>query len=231
MVCQVLFTKTLVIAFDENGKAILVGWRETTGPWLWRRPLLPQQPTSPNLSVEPRQLTPYAHDTQLDAIHRLCNGIASVNVCPTTLPRQPMQHSACTALLERLGYTRATDATGTQYKIEFQYNTTVFTVMASSKGGRLPFDPHQIDLPSIPMLVAIYHACLGFPVKDTRLDAIKAGNCDKFTGLTYLNMACYCPNSDETILRYLAQTQQNVRSIKPQSTPRIRPQLMRPQRH
>ncbi len=27
--CQVLFTKSLVIAFDENGKAILVGWRET----------------------------------------------------------------------------------------------------------------------------------------------------------------------------------------------------------
>jgi hypothetical protein len=51
-------------------------------------------------------------------------------------------------------------------------------VMASSKSGCLPFDPHQIDLPSIPALVAFYHACLGFPVKDTWLDAIKAGNCD-----------------------------------------------------
>jgi hypothetical protein len=30
--CQVLFTKTSVNAFDENGKAILVGWRETTSP-------------------------------------------------------------------------------------------------------------------------------------------------------------------------------------------------------
>jgi hypothetical protein len=30
--CQVIFTQTLVIAFDENNKAILIGWRETTGP-------------------------------------------------------------------------------------------------------------------------------------------------------------------------------------------------------
>jgi hypothetical protein len=32
--CQVLFSKTLVITFDQDGKAILVGWQETTGPWL-----------------------------------------------------------------------------------------------------------------------------------------------------------------------------------------------------
>ncbi len=40
-----------------------------------------------------------------------------------------------------------------------------------------------------------------------------------FAGLSYSNMACYCPDSDETILRHLAQMQQNVRSTKPQSTP------------
>jgi hypothetical protein len=33
--CQVIFTKTLVIAFDANDKAILIGWRETAGPQLW----------------------------------------------------------------------------------------------------------------------------------------------------------------------------------------------------
>jgi hypothetical protein len=27
-------------------------------------------------------------------------------------------------------------------------------------------------------LVGFYHACLGFPVKQTWLDAIKAGNCN-----------------------------------------------------
>jgi hypothetical protein len=30
---------------------------------------------------------------------------------------------------------------GEQYEIEFQYNSTAFTVMASYKGGYLPFDP------------------------------------------------------------------------------------------
>jgi hypothetical protein len=124
-----------------------------------------------------------------------------------TLLWQPTQLSARAALvLEQLSNTSATDATGIHYEIEFQYNTTAFTVMASSKGGRLPFDPRQIDLPLIPALVALYHACLGFPVKDTWLKAIKAGNCDTFAGLSYSNMARYCPNSDETILGHLVQT-------------------------
>jgi hypothetical protein len=69
------------------------------------------------------------------------------------------------------------------------------------------------------VLVAFYHACLGFPVKDSWLDTIKAGNCDTFAGLTYSNVARYCPDSDETILGHLVQTQQNIQSTKPQSTP------------
>jgi hypothetical protein len=49
---------------------------------------------------------------------------------------------------------------------------------------------------------------LGVPcetVKQTWLDAIKAGNCDTFDGLTYTNAARYCPDSDETIMGHLAQ--------------------------
>jgi hypothetical protein len=69
--CQFLFAKTLVIAFDQDGKAILVGWQETTSPRLWRWPLLPQVPTSPNLPVKLQKLTPCTHGTQLDAIHKL----------------------------------------------------------------------------------------------------------------------------------------------------------------
>jgi len=37
------------------------------------------------------------------------------------------------------------------------------------------FDPRSLDLPSIGALVGFYHACLGFPVKQTWLDAAKAG--------------------------------------------------------
>ncbi len=67
--------------------------------------------------------------------------------------------------------------------------------------------------------MAFYHTCLGFPVKDTWLKAIKAGNCDTFVGLSYSNVAFYCHNSDETILGHLAQMQQNAQSTKPQLTP------------
>ncbi len=93
--CQVLFTKTLVIAFDQDDKAILVGWRETTGPWLWRLPLLPQPLTSPSLAVKLQQLTtPCTHGTQLDAIKKNRNVITSVLTCPKTLLWQPTQNSA-----------------------------------------------------------------------------------------------------------------------------------------
>ncbi len=224
MGCQVIYTKTLVIAY-ANDKAILIGWRETTGPRLWHWPLLPQHPMSPSLAGKPQLLAPGTHDSQLDAINRLRNVINSVWYHPTTLPWQPRQLSACAALLECLGNTRATDAMGLQYKIKFQYNTTAFMVMDSSKGGCLPFDPCQIDLPLIPALVAFYHACLGFLVKDTWLDTIKVGNCDTLAGLSYSNVAHHCPNSDETILGHLAQMQQNVQSTKPQLTPRSSPPL------
>jgi hypothetical protein len=89
------------------------------------------------------------------------------------------------------------------------------TVTTSTKSGRPPFDPRRIDLPSIPALVAFYHACLGYLVKDSWLVAVKAGNCDTFDRLTYSNITQYCPDSDETILGHLAQTRQNVRSSKP----------------
>ncbi len=164
--CQVIFTQTLVIAFDANNKAILIGWRETTRPRLWRWHLLPQHPTAPSLPGEQQLLVPATHDSKLNAINRLHNVITWVCNCPT-LPRQPTQLSVCAALLEQLCCNSDTDAMGIQYEIKFQYNTTAFTVMASSKGGCLPFNPHQLELPSIPALVAFYHGCLGFLVKDT----------------------------------------------------------------
>jgi hypothetical protein len=88
-------------------------------------------------------------------------------------------------------------------------------VALASRAAGTPFDPHSLDLPSIGALVGFYHACLGFPVKQTWLDAIKAGNCDTFEGLTYSNAAKYCPDADETIMGHLAQQRQNVRSTKP----------------
>ena len=76
------------------------------------------------------------------------------------------------------------------------------------------FDTRSMNLPSIGALVGFYHACLGFPVKQTWLDAIKAGNCNSFDGLTYSNVARYCQDSNETILGHLAQQRQNVKLTK-----------------
>ena len=83
-------------------------------------------------------------------------------------------------------------------------------------------DAQSLDLPSIRVLVGFYHyhACLGLLVKQTWLDAIKAGNCDTFEGLTYSNATKYCLDSDKTIMGHLSQQGQNVRSTKPkQPTP------------
>jgi hypothetical protein len=91
----------------------------------------------------------------------------------------------------------------------------VQTLALAARAARIPFDPCSLNLPSIRALVSFYHACLGFPVKQTCLDAIKAGNCDTFDGLTYSNAAWYCPDADETIMGHLAQQHQNIRSIKP----------------
>ncbi len=78
-------------------------------------------------------------------------------------------------------------------------------------------------------LVGFYHACLGFPVKQTWLDAIKAGNCDTFNGLTYSNEACYCPDSDETIMGHLTQQRQIIRSTKPKVTIALPPPVAIPE--
>jgi hypothetical protein len=92
----------------------------------------------------------------------------------------------------------------------------------AAQSTKTPFDPRSLDLPSIVALVGFYHACLGFPAKQTWLDAIKAGNCDSFDGLTYSNVARYCPDANKTILGHLAQQLQNARSTKPR-TPALNP--------
>ena len=104
----------------------------------------------------------------------------------------------------------ATSATGAACSVYYIYGAAQAVALASRAAGT-PFNPRSLDLPSIGALVGFNHACLGFPVKQTWLDAIKAGNCDTFDGLTHSNAAKYCPDSDETIMGHLAQQRQNVR--------------------
>ena len=64
-------------------------------------------------------------------------------------------------------------------------------------------------------LVIYFHAAAGYPVRDTWLKAIKAGNYDSWPGLTYINATKYCPLADKTIKVHMVQTRQGVRSTKP----------------
>jgi hypothetical protein len=98
--------------------------------------------------------------------------------------------------------------------VSFLHGTTQALALAT-RASKIPFDPCSLNLPSIGALIGFYHACLGFPVKQTWLDAIKAGNCDTFDGLTYSNATRYCPDADKTIMGHLAQQFQNVCSTKP----------------
>jgi hypothetical protein len=67
--------------------------------------------------------------------------------------------------------------------IYYLYGAAQAVALAARAAGT-PFDPHSLDLPSIGALVGFYHACLGFPVKQTWLNTIKAGNCNTFESLT-----------------------------------------------
>ena len=71
------------------------------------------------------------------------------------------------------------------------------------------------DLPSVGALVRYLHAAAGFPVRDTWLRAIKAGNYATWPGLTYNNAAKYCPDAVETIMGHQVQVRQGTRSTQP----------------
>ena len=70
------------------------------------------------------------------------------------------------------------------------------------------------DLPSMEALVRYMHAAAGFPVRSTWLKAIKNGNFNSWPGLTYNNVAKYCPQSIEAMKGHMVKSSQGVRSTK-----------------
>ncbi len=109
---------------------------------------------------------------------------------------------------------QATSAAGEDISIVFLYEVTHAMAMIA-QASSTPYNPRTLNLTSISALVIFYHACLGFPVEQMWLDAIKARNCDTFNICTYFNVSRYCPNANKTILGHLAQQHQNVRLTKP----------------
>jgi hypothetical protein len=137
--------------------------------------------------------------------------------CPTALPLPPPAH-LLTATPPAQPYPSqgclAINQKGHACSVTYMYGVAQALVLAA-QSTKTPFNPRSLDLPSIGALIGFYHACLGFPAKQTSLNTIKASNCDSFDGLTYSNAARYCPDADETILGHLAQQRQNVHSTKP----------------
>jgi len=68
------------------------------------------------------------------------------------------------------------------------------------------------SLPSIPHTIRYLHAMAGHPVKDTWLDAIKAGNYLTWPGLTTTAVRKHFPESDETQQGHMKKQRQGVRS-------------------
>ena len=111
----------------------------------------------------------------------------------------PLQHS-----LHPSQGIHAIGPRGKACSVLYLYGAAQAMALAASTSSTT-FDPRSMYLPSIGALVGFYHARLGFPVKETWLDAVKAGNCDSFDGLTYSNVSCYCPDANKTILGHLGQ--------------------------
>jgi hypothetical protein len=227
--CQILFTKTAVSIIHLDGHTILEGWREVDSPCLWRFPL--QATSLPVMALFDKYEEPGP-----------CRSAANFSLAPPVIPfqcppvapmpylRRPPPTASTAPLHPSQGFSPIDDA-GQACFVSYQYGAAQALALAV-RSSTTPFNPCSLDLPSVGALVGFYHACLGFPVKQTWLEAIKAGNCDSFDGLTYSNAARYCPDADETIMGHLAQQHQNVCSTKPKPsapnqallTPAIAPQ-------
>ncbi len=189
--------------YHPDGHPILSGWWDETGPRLWHFPLTAEATNPQDAATATGPRPPKVPPAAAVIPRSLPAPVIAPTPAPViaSLPNQP--HSSQGIL--------ATSSSGAACSVYYIYGTAQAVALAARAAGT-PFDPRSLDLPSIGSLVRFYHACLGFPVKQTWLDAIKSGNCDSFDGLTYSNAAKYCPDADETIMGHDAQQRQNVRS-------------------
>jgi hypothetical protein len=203
--CSIVFTKTTVNVIDPDGQSIVEGWREQDGPQLWRFPLKANKPSlpvtaslkyneelGPCVSTANFSLPPPATPIQHPASPLPSPPPLTVAPPPTPSPHlpviPPVRH------LHPSQGVQATSANREACSVLYLYGAAQAMAMAA-RASSTAFDPHSMDLPSIGALVGFYHACLGFPVKQTWLKAVKASNCDLFDGLTYSNVSRYCPDA------------------------------------
>jgi len=70
------------------------------------------------------------------------------------------------------------------------------------------------EFPSTRQTIMYHHALTGFPVKETFLDAIRAGNYATWPGLTVAALHKYFPDSDETQKGHMKGQRQGICSTK-----------------
>ena len=163
----------------------------------------PEQPTTPT----PRVKRPHKRKP-------LRRRLTTQPVTETVTPAPPAETPPSPTVSDQ--HFEAVDEYGQACYVTYMYGANQAMAMAveTTKTGKA-FDPRSVDLPSMGALVGFYHACAGFPVKQSWLKAIKAGNYNSLPGLTYANASRYCPDADETTKGHLAQQRQNIQSTKP----------------
>jgi hypothetical protein len=183
-----------------DGYSIFDRWKEQDGPRFWRFPLKANRPIqAPAALPTPPPVRPWTRPS----LPLPASPIQAPATLPTPPPARPLTAALAAQSHPSQGFCAINNA-GQACLVTFMYSAAQAMALAA-QSSRTPFDPCSLDLPSIGALVGFYHACMGFPVKHTWLEAIKAGNCDSFKGLTYSNVARYCPDLDETIMGHLSQ--------------------------
>ncbi len=227
--CFIVFTKTAVNIIDPDGQSILEGWQEQDGPRLWRFPLKANKPSLPVTALlknneEPGPCISAANfflPPPATPIQHPASPLPSPQPPTVVPPPTPSPHPPVVPPVRHLHPSQGVQATSTNGEacsVLYLYGAAQAMDMVA-RASSTAFYPCSIDLPRIGALVGFYHACLGFPVKQTWLKAIKEGNCDSFDGLTYFNVSQYCLDADKNILGHMVNQRQNVRSTKPKSDP------------
>jgi hypothetical protein len=198
----IVFTQTAVTVYHPDGHPILSGWQDETGLHLWHFPLTAKAANPQDATIatapQPSILAPTPLPGPLPSITQLPPPSPMVILPAVSAATHP--HPSQGIL--------ATSASGVACLVYYLYGADQAVALEARAAGT-PFDPCSLDLPSIGALVGFYHACLGFLVKQTWLDAIKASNRITFDGLTYSYAARYCPDADKTIMGHLSQQGQN----------------------
>ena len=90
----------------------------------------------------------------------------------------------------------------------------LWTISATDNSKKREEVNNVYSLPSIPQTIRYLHAAAGFPVKETWLDAIKAGNYVTWPGLTTTAVRKHFSDSDKTQQGHMKKQRQGVRSTK-----------------